>query len=255
MQLAPLFARLEDGSWAPDAVTRGPFAGMQGGAAAALLCSAVEGEANADFFVASTATHFLRPVPLEPLRVSLEWVRKGRRVAVVDSELRHGDRLVAIQRATLIRPVEQGDLPIPPARSGQPGAAPIAEMPAPHGGSWMMDAMEVRGDAQGVLWFRLKRPVAPGAGSVASLLPAADWAHGLGPPLGASARTPCAIPNPDLATHMLRPPVSDWIGLEPASAWSNASIGVGWASLYDVEGPIGRVAMSIAIGPLMSSSP
>lgn len=111
-----------------------------------------------------------------------------------------------------------------------------------------MDAMEVRSDAQGVTWFRLKRPIVSGAGCAASLLPAADWAHGIGAPLGALERPPLAFPNPDLTTHVLRPPVGDWIGLDPASAWSSASIGVGWASIYDLEGPIGRVAMSIAIG-------
>jgi len=38
----PLFERIGDTSWRPRDIARGPFDGVQGGAAAALMCAAAE---------------------------------------------------------------------------------------------------------------------------------------------------------------------------------------------------------------------
>lgn len=249
---APVFTRMSPNIWRPHPIARGPFDGMQGGAAAALMCAGIEALAAADGlgFVASFAANFLKPVALDDLMVDCEPLRIGRRVSVVDARLSTAGGLCAVARATLIAGVFNEAIPEPPrARVDPTSFAPIARA-APHGGPWFMDAMEVRAGHDGRQWFRLRRAVIEGQGPMARTLPAADWAHGLGEPLGAVGKPAATIPNPDLSVHLLRPPVGDWIGLQPASGWSKAGVGAGWAALYDTEGRIGQVAMSIAVSLL-----
>ena len=66
---------------------------------------------------------------------------------------------------------------------------------------------------------------------------------------GSSRRLAADGGIPKIAPVSSRAPASgrDWIGLRPASGWSKAGVGAGWAALYDVEGRIGQVAMSIAV--------
>jgi hypothetical protein len=249
MNGAPIFARGIDGAWLVDPIAQGPFEGMQGGAAAALMCAAIEAQAAAERMglVASVTTHFLSAVPLAPLNVTTELLKRGRSVSMVDARLTSGGKLLAVQRVTLICPKSQPALPVPPAGSANPERLEPQSRAAAHGRPWMMDAMDARSGDDGMAWFRLKRPIVVPAGAMASILPAADWAHGISPPLGAALRPPVAIPNPDLTVHLFRRPLGAWIGLEHASAWSRDGIGTGWAALHDAEGLVGRVAMSVAV--------
>lgn len=245
--MTPVFTLDPDGSWRPSAYARGPFEGLQGGGAAALMAVAVEGEAQG--FVASLTTHFLRPVPVAPLRVTVRPLRRGRRVSVIDADLTADGALVAVQRATVIAELPVSGLPTPPARRSEPLELPSERRAAMHGGAWMMDTLDAR-FAAGVAWFRHQRPLFERPSALARVLVAADWAHGIVPPIGAAVRPPAAIPNTDLSVHLIRAPRGDWIGLEPATAWSPSAIGVGWAALRDGEGLIGQVAMSVAVTPL-----
>jgi hypothetical protein len=244
-----LFRRSAGGDWLPGPEARGPFEGMQGGAVAALMCSQVEALAAAEQlgFVAAFTAHFLKPTPLELLNVSCEPLRLGRRVSVVEVRLSAASGLCAVGRATLIGPLSNEALPTPPAVRTDPSAYPLVVRRAPHGGAWFMDEMEVRASDGGTTWFRLRRRINDDEGPMSRVLPAADWAHGLGAPLGAAEKPAAAIPNPDVTVHLLRAPAGPWIGLDAASAWSSSGVGAGWAALHDEIGPIGRVAMSIAV--------
>jgi hypothetical protein len=243
-----LFKPLAIGRWAPDPLARGPFDGIQGGAAAALMSAAIE--VGDGWFIASATTHFLRPVPLAPLAVAAQPLRQGRRVCVVDATLSAPTGLVAVQRSTLIRMQDCAGLPTSPKSPASPDQFPLQSRPAPHGLSWLMDAMEARLGPDGVWWFQLRIPIVGSDEPMTWVLPAADWAHGLAAPAGAATRPPgIAIPNPDLTVHLFRRPVGAWIGVEPACAWSRAAIGAGWAALHDTDGLVGRVAMSIAVSP------
>jgi hypothetical protein len=244
-----LFTKAADGSWLPDPFTRGPFEGMQGGAAAALMCAEIERAAAQEAWglVAAFTAHFLRPVPLERLSVAIEPLRRGKRVNIIDAQLSSPKGVCAIARATLIGEAFVDATPTPPPDAGDPSILPLRTRAAHHGGPWLMDAMEVRGLERGMSWFRLKRPVAGDSGRMTAVLPAADWAHGIWPPMGADRSGLAMIPNPEVSVHLFRAPVGEWIGVDAASAWSKQGIGAGWAALRDVEGLIGRVAMSVAV--------
>ncbi|WP_204334125.1 hypothetical protein, partial [Klebsiella pneumoniae] len=62
----------------------------------------------------------------------------------------------------------------------------------------MMDAMDAR-IGQGVAWFHQHTPIlnTAAAGTLSSVLGAADWAHGIARPL----HNVVADPNPNLTVH------------------------------------------------------
>src|ERR1700753_1458579 len=86
------------GPWYPGA--------LHGGAPAALLVHGVNGHAAADGLRLGRITYeFVRPVPLGDLTVSVDVVRPGRRVTLLDLLLRDGEGAeVTRARALLVRP-------------------------------------------------------------------------------------------------------------------------------------------------------
>lgn len=253
MQSSPIFT-YRDGTWIPDPVARGPFEGIHGGAVASLMCAAVEKEAEPTGFVASASTHFLRPVPLEPLTLEVHWLRQGRRVGTADVTLSNSSRELAVQRVTVIQKVEQPELQVPSSHTADPESGSLEQSDAPHGQAWLMDVMERRTVADGTVWFKMRRPIVELQGPLSSIIPVADWAHGIGAIRGVVVRPPGAIPNADLSVHLLRPPKGNWIGLHAESAWSTWSTGVGCGAIYDVEGLIGRVVMAVVVVPVQEGT-
>ncbi|MEQ8267108.1 MAG: thioesterase family protein [Parvibaculum sp.] len=248
-----LYMRGDDGSWQADEWASGPFDGLQGGGVAGFIGAHIEREAAAEGwgFPASFTTHFLRPAPRGPLKVEVAPLRIGRRVSVVDATLVSEGRTIAVQRVTLINAIDAASLPEPrrepmPDPSHHPVLAPrrVGKQ------VWMWTAMDVREAPDGIVWFRLRYPLLPFSAPVASVLPAADWAHGIRPFFGSDERPPVGLPNPDVTAHFCRPPEGGWIGVRPGTRYERTGTAVGWGAVFDLQGMFGRVAMSIAMLPL-----
>ncbi len=250
--MTTIFLCGSNNEWVATPLARGPFDGVQGGAAAALMTSAAELEFGD--LISSITTHFLQPTPLGRLTVALRPLRIGRRVAVIDAELAcDGFGVVAVQRLTRITPAPLLGLTQPPAEPFDPACLPRAELPV--GPSpWIMEAIDVREEPSRRLWFRQQVPLFEQFSSLCRLITVADFAHGMTVPLGYEARPEVAFPNADLTVHVLRQPKGEWIGVDAATAWTSEAIGVGWGALYDIEGLVGRVAMSVAIMPLKENA-
>ena len=249
----PVFEKDDEaGCWRPSELARGPFAGLQGGAIAGLLIGEVERFAAADGlgFPAHATIWFLRPAPLARLRVRTDLVQPGNRVTVVDARLHatDSDRVLAVARVSVVRP---RPVAIALGSSGystevDPTTLPLREAKAPHGGGWFMDAMEVRHGANGVLWFRMVTPVLEGAGALATAAGPADWSHGIARPLTGVV----ADPNSNLNIHLLRPPRGEWLGIDAHTSWYPPDgTGIGSARLFDAEGEVGAVSMSVMLTP------
>ncbi|HVM99314.1 MAG TPA: acyl-CoA thioesterase domain-containing protein [Caulobacteraceae bacterium] len=250
----PIFERDEDAdSWRPTPLARGPFAGLQGGAVAALLTAEAERCAALAGYSAGVGVSawFLRPAPDQPLRTRTSMLHARGRMAVVDAMLSapDDDAPLAVARVTFLAERDLSALaPASPngAPSLDPATLPERRRAAPHGGRWMMDAMEARLGPDGAGWFKLRTPPVAGAGPLASVLPAADWAHGLARP----AERVFADPNPTLNVQLLRPPASGWVGVRAATHWRpEVGAGFGAASLVDEFGVIGAVSMAVALTP------
>jgi hypothetical protein len=88
----------------PTEHARGPWdpGALHGGAPAALIAAAFERmQPGAELPFARLSFEFLRPVPMAPLRLSTRISRPGRRVQVLEAELKAGD--VPVCRASALR--------------------------------------------------------------------------------------------------------------------------------------------------------
>ena len=248
----------QSGLYVPSALAAGPFVGLQGGAVAGLLTAEIEALASERGWGTglSAAAWFFRPAPKARLRTGLSVVRAGGRISVIDNTLwADGDPdPCATVRVTMAR--ERAIDVIVPASGDDRGVVDPTLLPrrktaAPHGGSWFMDAMEVR-PGDGVVWFRMTTAVVDGAGPLATVLGPADWAHGIARPVS----NVVADPNPNLTVHLTRPPRGGWIGVRPVTRWEPArGLGMGSGTLLDIEGEIGCVSMAVALTPLPKPVP
>ncbi|MCP4616550.1 MAG: thioesterase family protein [Bradyrhizobium sp.] len=248
----PIFESLDaPGRWRPTPLAAGPFAGLQGGAVASLLTAEVEAlAARRNWGTAiSSAAWFLRPTPMADLRSEVSVVSEGGRVSVIDNTLTpvNEDAPCATVRVTLSREraVEVPGLAEAGGMPADPTQYPVRTLHIVKGRQWFMDAMEARlGD--GIAWFRMNHEIIAGAGPLSSVLGPADWTHGIARPV----QNVVADPNPNLTVQLFRRPRGAWVGVRAEARWRPAAgLGVGSGTLWDVEGEIGRVSMSVVLVP------
>lgn len=250
----PIFSR-EGDSWQPHVEASGPFRGLHGGAVSGLSVGVMEEKARAeDWGIPLTASVFiLRPAPLEPLRAHVEPLRIGGRIAIVESHILAGDKLIAKATAAFVKAIEVPEL------------ARVAAAPAPVDPStlpaWQrtrgapqrttfFDALDIRDDSKGTKWGRMKRPMLPFAAPLANLFAFADngtpyWLSGteFWPPSW-------GFPNIDITVHVARAPEGSWVGVTPQSDWRTDGMGLTDSRLFDAQGPLGHANQTVVITPI-----
>jgi acyl-CoA thioesterase len=243
------------GPWYPGA--------LHGGAPAALLVHVIgRHEATEGLRLARITYEFVRPVPQADLSVSVEVVRPGRRVTLLDAVLRDGDGTeVTRARALLLRPSEVGATPdaappFPGPEDGEP-----SDWEGRRGRMFATDAMEIRfvkgrflepGDA--TAWFRLRHPLVDGHAidPLERLAAASDFGNGIASALSWDEHI---FINPDLTVYIERPPVDDWVALDSSMRVERGSVGVAESVLWDRRGRIGHATQALVIGPRPPRAP
>ena len=241
-------SELTVGPWSPDA--------QHGGPPAALLAGAIEKTASESKMMVSRVTiELLRPVPVDPLRVSTEIVRPGKKVQLVAANLTHGDTVIARALGLKIR-VADLDLPfdredagtLDPPEAGRP--AKFFDRP----GAFALEGMEIRmveGDfaepGPGRGWLRLKVPLIEGEETtpLERVAAAADFGNGLSN-LSGNVRDYVFI-NPDLEIRMARPPEGEWIYLDSETQIHKDGTGMATSVLGDRAGRLGVAAQSLFV--------
>lgn len=243
----------------PSELTRGPW--DSGSQHAGPPCALLGGELDrageiAGARVARIGFEILRPVPIEPLTVTAEVVRPGRRVELVEGRLACAGEEILRARAWRIR-TEAVDL------EGESGIA-AESMPGPEAAEpraffptgfevGYHSAMEVRfvegcylepGPAQA--WLRQRVPLVTDQDPtpLERLLVAADSGNGVSSPL--DYRRFLFI-NTDLSVALRRLPQGEWIGLDSASHAEPDGVGLTDTALHDAHGAIGRATQSLLI--------
>lgn len=261
MSAASLFVP-EGDRWLPTELSRGPWSpdSLHGGSVAALVARQVE---LADMAVPQRTTRLtvelLRPVPLEPLRVTHRVVRPGRKVATVDVlvELAADDTTLAMARAQRIRTGDvdlpdgaDDDVPDLPAESEDASRWPGSGTVAFH--SHAVEHRFVRGvfGAPGPAfdWTRLRVPVVPDEtpSGWQRAAATADFTNGLSSVVPFDGRTVLFI-NPDLTVHLWREPVGEWVGTDARTRTAPDGIGTASTELYDRRGRVGLAAQSLLL--------
>jgi hypothetical protein len=239
------------GPWAPGA--------LHGGAPAALLAHAFAQHSPSPGLRPARLTYeFVRPVPQGPLAVSIDVVRPGRRVTLLDGVLRDGDQTeVTRARALMVAPSELGE---PPAGPPPPFPGPLDGVPNDwlNGSGLRMfatDAMEIRfvegrfrEPGPSTAWFRLRHPLIEGAETapLERLAAAGDFGNGIATVLSWDEYV---FINPDLTLYIEREPVGEWVALQAQMRVVRGSVAMAESVLWDERGRIGRAVQSLLVGP------
>lgn len=258
------FFILEGERLVPTALTRGPWSPthQHGGPPSAVMARAIEhasGEPES-LHITRFTIDFVRPVPMEPLTVSVERVRDGRRARGYAAVLSAGGQVVARANALVVR-TEQVAPPPTPAREP---LLPPPDASAPFQFPFFRDligyhmGMETRmargkfGSGQAAAWMRQRVPLVLGEtpSPVQRVLTVADSGSGIGAAFDPARFVPFI--NADLTVALHRLPDGEWIGLDAVTGLEPHGIGLTRTGLYDVRGPIGEGLQSLVIGQPVS---
>ena len=222
---------------------------MHGRLLGGLLARAIEEEHAAENLrFARLTVDLFRNTPLEPVRLTTERVRDGRRIRVVDAVASVADGPVARASAVLLRRGEQPagqvwtaqewDVPDPETLG-----APMGEVPfdvwfdPPDGGGHPMVGKEQRR-----AWLRETHTLVAGEGLspfVRTAL-AADFAS----PMANFGSEGLGFINADYTVNLARLPLGEMIGFETTGHLSEDGVAAGQCTLYDAGGAIGFCVVS-----------
>lgn len=258
-----VFIPSDDGRFEPTEHARGPWdpRALHGGALAALIACAFERiEPGSGLPIARLGFEFLTPIPFEPLELSTEIVRNGRRVQGLAAEIRSGGDPIC--RASALRVQEVPDGLRRPAARYEPegmarpetGEATRFALGDPTVTSFGSTGMEMRwlNDpwtlGPGKVWMRLRHPILPGepATPLMCLTGVADFGNGV------SAVLPFddyLFINADLSIHLWRLPRGEWIGLDARTLLHAGGAGTAESVLHDAAGPVGRAVQALVVQP------
>jgi hypothetical protein len=239
---------LTRGPWDPDAQHAGP--------PGALLAREIEHcEPRENQQVARITLEIMRPVPLGRLVPSVQVVRQGRSVELLEGTLTDGEQELMRARAWRIR-TEPLDLPEglprepppPGPERGVKGEFPVS------GSEGYWTAMDYRfveggfaeaGPALG--WLRMRVPLVEGEepSPLVRVMAAADSGNGVSAILDWNE---WLFINTDLSVHLHRMPVGEWVCLDAVTIPQPNGVGMADTKLSDELGPIGRAVQSLLIG-------
>jgi Thioesterase-like superfamily len=248
---------VEGDRYVPTAYARGPWDpnALHGGAAAALVNHELERRhPTPELRTGRLSFQFLRPVPCQPLTLSTNITRPGRRVQELSAQLHAGDLLVCRAKALRVQPVPAGlpkrdlDHSMPGPEAGNHVRFALDDAAAPS----FATAMEMRWLTQpfslgpGSVWMRLSMPLLPGCeASPLSLLTAvADFSNGVSSELRFDRYL---FINADLTLHLQRMPESEWVGIAAATLLSDDGPGLAQSILHDASGPVGRAYQTLVV--------
>lgn len=229
---------------------------LHGGAVCGVLARAIERCASpVPMRVVRMTVEMTRPVPMEPFEVHAEVTRAGRRIQQVDARVAAGGTTLA--RATALR-MRLGEgaagAAIParepvPDRAERPTGRTERGIPFLPGFIRALDFLRTRIPAhggEGVIWTRLRVPLVEGepVTPCVRLATLCDFASGTGNALDFSRYTSI---NPDLSLHVLREPRGEWIGIAGRSEIEPDGIGQSHATVFDEEGAVARVLVSLLV--------
>lgn len=228
------------------------------GAASGLLAHAVEVEhPRPDLLPVRFSYDILGFIPGGEIEVTTRVVRPGRTIELVEATMSHGGRsCIRLSVWRLVRGETAGS-----AGTQREALPPVTDtLPTTMTGRWpggyiaSLEGRTVHEHRPGraAMWLRAPHAVVAGeeSSTTARFLAAVDAANGIAVRVGPDE---LAFPNVDLGVHLVREPVSPWVGLDTHVTFGDTGVGLTESALHDEAGYLGQVAQSLTIRPLPAS--
>jgi acyl-coenzyme A thioesterase PaaI-like protein len=247
----------EGDAFAPNEIAHGGWGPTLGGqVVGGLLARAVERKrADAELIPARFTVDILRRVAHAPVRVEADVVRTGRRMQAIDARMTQGDELVARASALLLRQGEQPQEvpwtttvampPIPDEPAEYDGSVPM--FITPYGGESSAKSFPWQHDGPRYAWIREIRALVDDE-EVTPFVRAA-MAVDVTASLTGFSKAGLEFINADYTLALCRLPDGPYVGLGGLTHYSACGIGIGSASLFDANGPIGSSITTAASNP------
>ena len=253
------FYEPDGGGFRATELTRGPWdpGAQHAGPPAALLGRAFEGLPEAEDFQLSRLTfEIMRSIPIGPVEVGARIVRPGRRVQMLEAELRVDGEVLMMARGWRLRtapvdlPEDAVRVPSGPALPSEPGPAsffPTGETEGYH------TAMEIRFVSGSFLevgpataWLRMRHPLVSGEepSPLQRTLIAADVGNGIS---GAVDFSRFVFVNVDLTVQLERLPEGEWVCVDAITMPRPRGSATAESVLSDERGRIGRAMQTLLV--------
>jgi len=244
---APPFERLRVGAFVAHASAQGPWSPgfCHGGGPAALIVHAASGlPTPTEMAIARVTVDLMRPVPTGELAVETRIARQGKKLQLIDVEIRAAGTLVVRGQVLRLRREEQPDATaLPTADYAGPARGLPTQPPTGVGFSRLFEMRKIDGSfdtlGPGSVWFGLHGDLVanePTSGAMRAIA-TADFANGVASVVPFDR---WSYPNTDLTLALIREPIGRWI-LVDAECWAGGEgRGVTYARLGDEQGWFGR---------------
>lgn len=240
------------GAWQPHEQHMSPVAALVMHAVETHL--AARGGPESTLQVARVTYEILGMIGARPTEVSVEVVRPGRTIALVEAALSVDGRVAVRARVWLLGPTDTAAVaggqpePLP-----GPDAFPAWDNASAWGGGYI-DSLQARVDpASGPgrvrAWLTTDRTVVADEphSDLSLLVGLVDTANGI-----AARESPrdWMFPNTELTVHLYRTPVGAWLGLDVNAVFGPSGVGLTSAVLFDTTGPFGRSEQILTVRPM-----
>lgn len=219
-------------SWWTPGMLSGPLLG-------GLLARALESaHGDPDLQFARLTVDLFRNAPFEPIEVTTEVVRDGRRIRVTEAKVLTSIGVVARASAVQLRRGQQPPSPIPTRTPhwDAPDPTPLIDT--------YSEFLPGGDHSRRGMWIREDRPLV--TGEALSPFVRVALAADEGSPVAHRGETELEFINADYTLTLSREPIGEYIGLQAGGHVSEDGIAVGHATVHDEKGPIG-FSMSTAV--------
>ncbi|MFX1758949.1 thioesterase family protein [Rhodococcus sp. As11] len=195
----------------------------------------------------------LGTVPVGPVVTTVEVLRPGRTIELVEATLAHDGRAIVRARAWLMQTRTTAEIAgtvlqsIPSPEDSEPWD-PRTLWP---GG--FIDSVEVRrtssGPGRASFWVRTPLALVDGekVSGLAATAGLFDIANGMAVRADPSK---VAFPNLDLTAHLFTEPRGEWVGFDTSVSFGADGIGLTSTVLHDTTGPIGTMSQILTVRPI-----
>jgi len=255
----PAFYEPDGEGFLATGLTRGPWdpGAQHAGPPAALLGRAFDLLPEAeDFQVCRITCEILRSIPIAPVAVAARIVRPGRRVQMLEAELRVDGEVLMMARAWRLRtapvelPPEAVAIPPGPSLPGEPGPANFFATGESEGYHTAMEIRFVAGafteTGPATAWLRMRHPLVGDEEPtpLQRTLIAADVGNGIS---GAADFRHFTFVNVDLTVQLERPPRGEWVCVDAVTLPRERGNATAESVLSDESGRCGRALQTLLV--------